>query len=216
MASSTLRLQPGSCFGIGIYFATGLTVATGREAGPILRLVQAGIPSHTCFQRSLGEIFGCFTQEETGQLAWYVDKARNGTADWQVSWAVAPWGDNTPINVSPAIGWEAIPIEGYCWPLSATAGELISFFRFSNPRTALHGYLFAALSSSRTEVMEHRSTTPSPSNALDAINPPPTRRGKTAVAGIPTFTCRFPATGRRGFMLLAALLPQVIRSIYRL
>ena len=75
-----------------------------------------------------GEIFGCFTQEETGQLAWYVDKARNGTADWQVSWAVAPWGDNAPINVSPAIGWEAIPIEGYCWPLSATAGELISFF----------------------------------------------------------------------------------------
>ena len=82
------------------------------------------------------ELFGCYTQEDTGQLGRYVDKARNGTPDWDVATAGGLPFNGTVLGCfygtnggnSPSVGWEAIPIEGYCWPLSDAPGEQISFF----------------------------------------------------------------------------------------
>lgn len=88
------------------------------------------------FSAGPGELFGCYTQEDTGQLGRYVDKARNGTPDWEVATAgglpfsgtVLPCFYGTNGGNSASVGWEAIPIEGYCWPLSGAPGEKINFY----------------------------------------------------------------------------------------
>ena len=69
-------------------------------------------------------------------MQWYRDLLRNGTngPDASQGWdpssgsviLEAPQDENNPGQPRP--GWQIIPIEGYCWPLSARSGESIDFF----------------------------------------------------------------------------------------
>lgn len=77
-------------------------------------------------------IYASRVVEECGQLWRYQDTLRNGTngADGGSGWDVS--------NGFVADGWEISPVEGYCWPVSAAPGEIVSFFVSSPDALPLH------------------------------------------------------------------------------
>jgi hypothetical protein len=88
------------------------------------------------FSAGNGIMYGVQIYNSGGNVHWYRDLLRNGANGPDASQGWDP-GSGTKILDAPSDprnpgqprpGWQIIPIEGYCWPLSAKLGESIEFF----------------------------------------------------------------------------------------